>query len=65
MPGEEHLLTLKFTVKGVEAEAQVISLTPDTVLLRIDPRAPWDTAALRCLSIALETIAKTLPLKRS
>ena len=64
MSGDERLLTLKFTVKGIEAEAQVIQLTSETVLLKIDPKTPWDGAALRCLSVALEMIAKTLPLKR-
>jgi hypothetical protein len=56
---------LKFNVKGIQVEAEVLALTPDTVLLRIDPKAPWDANALRCLSAVLEMLAKTLPLRSS
>jgi hypothetical protein len=65
MSGDEILLHLRLTVKGIEVGAQVLSLTPETVLLKIDPKTPWDRDALHCLSVAFETIAKTLPLKQS
>jgi len=51
----------KFNVKGIQVGAEVVALTPETVLLRIDPKAPWDAEALRCLSAVLEVLAKTLP----
>jgi hypothetical protein len=59
----DSLLNLKFSVKGIQAEAEVLTLTPDTVSLRIDPKTPWDAEALRCLSAVLEMLAKTLPYK--
>jgi hypothetical protein len=61
----DSLLNLKFHVKGIDVGAEVLALTPETVLLRIDPKAPWDAEALRCLSAMLATLANTLPLKRS
>lgn len=62
VPGDS-LLSISFNVKGIQAEAEVRALTPETVLLRIDPKTPWDAEALRCLSGILDMLAKTLPLK--
>jgi len=60
---DESLLNLRFSVKGVSAEAEIFALTPDTVRLKIDSKAPWDAEALRCLSSVLEMLAKTLPFR--
>ena len=65
MVSGDSLMNLKFSVKGIQVEAEVFALTPETVLLRIDPKAPWDADALRCLSAVLEMLSKTLPLKHS
>ena len=64
MSPDETVVCMTFTVKGIKVTAEVMSLTPDTVRLSIDPKAPWDVHALRCLSVALEMVAKILLLKR-
>jgi hypothetical protein len=58
-------LKVKVSDTGGEAEAEVVALTPQTVLLKIDPHSAWDRDALRHLSAALEVLAKTLPLRAS
>ena len=63
VPGDT-LLSISFNVKGIQADAEIRALTPETVLLRIDPKTPWDAEALRCLSAVLNMLAKTLPLKQ-
>jgi hypothetical protein len=65
MAGDDMLFHLKVKViaTGGEAEAAVEALTPRTVLIRIDPNTQWDSEALRHLSVALEIVSKTLPLK--
>lgn len=60
----DRLVSLRFHVKGMVVEAEVLAFTPDTVLLKIDPKCPFDADALRCLSALLEMLAKTLPFKR-
>ena len=64
MSPDETVMCMTFTVQGIKVTAEVMSLTPETVRLNIDPKAPWDVHALRCLSVALEMVAKILLLKR-
>jgi len=67
MASDDVLFQIKLTVNqtGGEAEAEIVAVTPQTVLVRIDPNTPWDSEALHHLGVALEVVAKTLPVKRA
>jgi hypothetical protein len=61
---EETTVTFKFTVKGIQSEAEIVLVAADIVRLRIDPKSPWDAKALRHFATALGGIALTLSSKR-
>lgn len=62
MAGEDVVVRVKVrgTETGGEAEAAVGVLTPQTVVVKIDPSTAWDRDALHELSLALDLVAKTL-----
>jgi hypothetical protein len=61
MGGDDVILHLRINVAETRAEIEVVSQTPRTVLVRIDPTTPWDSDGLRHLSTALQIVAKTMP----
>jgi hypothetical protein len=67
MTGKDVVCHIKLRVNetGGEAEAEVVAITPRTVVVKIDPTTPWDADALQRLSVALDVVAKTLPFKPS
>lgn len=67
MIGKEVLfhINLRVSETGGKAQAEIVTLTPQTVSVRIDPNTAWDSDALRQLSAALDVVAKTLPFQES
>jgi hypothetical protein len=43
-----------------DADAEIIALTPETALVRVNPTTAWDSDGLRRLSVALEVAAQAL-----
>lgn len=65
MAGDDVILRLRISSGDTEAQVEIVSQTSRMVLVRIDPRTPWDSSALLHLSSALQIVAKTLPLRES
>jgi hypothetical protein len=65
MGGGDVILHLRISVADTQAEIKIVSQTPRTVLVNIDPTAPWDSDGLLHLSTALQIVAKTLPFRES
>jgi len=65
MGAGDIVLHLSINVADTRAELQVVSHTPRTVLVKIDPTKPWDSDGLHHLSTALQIVAKTMPFRES
>ena len=63
MGGGDVILHLRINVADTQAEIEIVSQTPRTVLVKIDPTTPWDSDGLLHLSTALQIVAKTLPFR--
>lgn len=63
MTGKDVVCHIKLRVHetGGEAEAEVVAVAPNTVVVKIDPNTLWDSDALHRLSVALDVVAKSLP----
>lgn len=61
MGSGDVILHLRINVADTQAEIEVVSQTPRTVLVKIDPTTPWDSDGLLHLSTALQIVAKTMP----
>lgn len=63
MTGKDVVCHIKLRVHetGGEAEAEVVAVAPNTVVVKIDPTTLWDSDALHRLSVALDVVAKSLP----
>jgi hypothetical protein len=65
MGSGDIILHLIINVGDTRAEVEVVSHTPRTVFVKIDPTKSWDSDGLRHLSTALQVVAKTLPFRES
>jgi hypothetical protein len=59
------ILHLIISVGDTRAELEVVSHTPRTVFVKIDPTKSWDSDGLRHLGTALQVVAKTLCSRQS
>lgn len=66
MAGDDALFHIKVTVnqsgwgENGEADAEIIAVTADSAVVRVDPNTRWDSEALHRLGVALEVAAQTL-----
>jgi len=60
MGSGDIILHLIIDVGDTRAELEVVSHTPRTVFVKIDPTKSWDSDGLRHLGTALQVVAKTL-----
>lgn len=65
MGSGDIILHLIIDVGDTRAELEVVSHTPRTVFVKIDPTKSWDSDGLRHLGTALQVVAKTLPFRES